>query len=695
MAKGRRWESRGDSIVLMLLIVAAGSICTSATNFQPVSDAHRSAAVELFTPVDGSFASIEDTYEAVQIFKILGIEGKGDVRGIACSLVSEVLGTSSSPLKELFYAVKVSSLLKCDAKDSHFEVTASILKSIPSDAKSLNDLYYSIVGLALIKNQIPEADVLLDDVDGIFQAIKALSQSDGRWRYSSDNPVSSTYAAGMALEALAGVISLATNEIEQSKINAVKSDILKLFDSIEKYDDGTFYFDDKAGSVSPLATTSSVVRGLTAFASSASGPVNLPEDTILGLTKYFLSIGVPGDAKEFFNQVNSLSCLENSRVSVPLVLTLPTTVVSLSSKDKLKVKVTTALSSRSPPLKVKVVQAFISGSKDVSVIENQELVFDEEGSLHVLDLPASIDVGKYIFAFEIVFHNSKDGKIYATGGQTKVPVYVSGAIKIEKAEIFVLDSDIGSIGTRKQLNFETENDVSLAANHLQKLRLSFQLSTPQGNVFKPHQAILKLKHEKAEHIFVVGNSGKQFQVILDFLGLVEKFFYLSGRYDIQLTVGDAVMENSFYQVIGHVELDLPEAPEKAPRPPLQRRDPFSRYGAKAEISHIFRAPEKRPSENLSLAFLVLTLLPFLGFLVGLLKLGLNLKNFPVASVPAMFAILFHVGVGAILSLYALFWLKLDLFTTLKGLGLLGIFLMFVGHRILSHLASSSAKLKSA
>lgn len=27
----------------------------------------------------------------------------------------------------------------------------------------------------------------------------------------------------------------------------------------------------------------------------------------------------------------------------------------------------------------------------------------------------------------------------------------------------------------------------------------------------------------------------------DFLGLVEKFFYLSGRYDIQLTVGDAVM----------------------------------------------------------------------------------------------------------------------------------------------------------
>lgn len=41
----------------------------------------------------------------------------------------------------------------------------------------------------------------------------------------------------------------------------------------------------------------------------------------------------------------------------------------------------------------------------------------------------------------------------------------------------------------------------------------------------------------------------------------------------------------------------------------------------------------------------------------LVKLGVNLKNFPSAPAPATFAILFHVGIGAILSLYALFWLK--------------------------------------
>lgn len=69
--------------------------------------------------------SLEETYEALQSFEILGIESKHGVRGTACSLVSEVLSSSSSPLKDLFYALKVSSLLKCDVKESQFEVSLS------------------------------------------------------------------------------------------------------------------------------------------------------------------------------------------------------------------------------------------------------------------------------------------------------------------------------------------------------------------------------------------------------------------------------------------------------------------------------------------------------------------------------------------------------------------------------------------
>lgn len=77
-----------------------------------------------------------------------------------------------------------------------------------------------------------------------------------------------------------------------------------------------------------------------------------------------------------------------------------------------------------------------------------------------------------------------------------------------------------------------------------------------------------------------------------------------------------LQENSLLQDIGYIELDLPEPPEKAPRPPAQPVDPYSRYGPKEEITHIFRAPEKLPPKELSLVFLGLTVLPFIGFLIG-------------------------------------------------------------------------------
>lgn len=129
------------------------------------------------------------------------------------------------------------------------------------------------------------------------------------------------------------------------------------------------------------------------FSDSLDLSLQLPGDKILGLAKFFLGIGVPGDTKDFFNQIDSLARLENnrqvlfffflvvcfihcwetivlklltfsimwvvfllrhymtcgiftgvggffcwSRVSVPLIVSLPSTVLSLTKKDQLKVR---------------------------------------------------------------------------------------------------------------------------------------------------------------------------------------------------------------------------------------------------------------------------------------------------------------------------------------------------------------------
>ena len=39
----------------------------------------------------------------------------------------------------------------------------------------------------------------------------------------------------------------------------------------------------------------------------------LPSEKIVGLAKFFLGIGIPGDAKDLFNQVDSLAYLESNR----------------------------------------------------------------------------------------------------------------------------------------------------------------------------------------------------------------------------------------------------------------------------------------------------------------------------------------------------------------------------------------------
>jgi len=684
--------------LLVLLLAAAFAPISSAV--RPVSDAHRSAAAELFAPsADGSFGDLERTYEAVRTFQILGLEKYKSVTGKACKFAADKLAApASSATKDLFHAARISGVLGCSVDAGVYDGVVARLKAVIKDTNSLLEFYYSVGGLLSIKEQ--GHNVVLSDAESTFHAIKALSQSDGRWRYDTNSAESSTFAAGIALEALAGVVALADAEVDPSMVGVVKNDIVKLFDTIKSYDDGTFYFDEKHVDATeykgPIMTSASVVRGVTSFATVATGKLNIPGEKVVGLGKFFLGIGLPGSAKDCFNQIESLSFLENNRVFIPLILSLPSKVFSLTSKDQLKVEVTTVFGSAAPPLKVNLVQVLGSDSK-VITSENKDLQFDLDNNVHYLDIAAlKIDVGKYSLVFEISLKEQEHESVYATGGRNTENVFITGLIKVDKAEIGISDNDTGTVESIQKLDLLKDTKVSLSANHLQKLRLSFQLTTPLGHTFKPHQVFLKLKHESnVEHLFVVPGSARQFKIVLDFLGLVEKFYYLSGRYDLELAVGDAAMENSFLRPLGHLELDLPEAPEKAPRPPAQAVDPFSKFGPKAEISHIFRSPEKRPPKELSLAFTGLTLLPFIGFLIGLVRLGVNLKNFPSLPGPAAFASLFHAGIGAVLLLYVLFWLKLDLFTTLKYLGFLGIFLVFVGHRTLSYLSSVSTKQKTA
>jgi oligosaccharyltransferase complex subunit delta (ribophorin II) len=119
---------------------------------------------------------------------------------------------------------------------------------------------------------------------------------------------------------------------------------------------------------------------------------------------------------------------------------------------------------------------------------SQELQFDLDNNVHFLDIaPLKIDVGKYSLVFEISLQEPEHESVYATGGRNTENVFITGLIKVDKAEIGISDNDAGTMESVQKLDLLKDTKVSLSANHLQKLRLSFQLATPLGHTFKPHQ----------------------------------------------------------------------------------------------------------------------------------------------------------------------------------------------------------------
>lgn len=149
---------------------------------------------------------------------------------------------------------------------------------------------------------------------------------------------------------------------------------------------------------------------------------------------------------------------------------------------------------------------------------------------------------------------------------------------------------------------------------------------------------------------------------------------VSDVFDIELIIGDSIITNPFRWSVGQIEVKITN-PQPASSPKIVR-------GPKPEIVHMFRQPDKRPAKAVSLLFTALTAAPFLILLVLWAKIGVNLGNFSARAVP------FHLGFGAILGLFTLFWLKLDMFTTCAWLIPVGSFTFFAGHRFLNYVARS-------
>lgn len=270
----------------------------------------------------------------------------------------------------------------------------------------------------------------------------------------------------------------------------------------------------------------------------------------------------------------------------------------------------------------------------------------------------------------------KDGNnLILTEDAIRFKLKVVHAAEISQVQVGVGSKKLGAKMKYSEGKFEN-NEVDLSG----KIGVQFKVNAA-GAAVKAHQAFfyLKNKQDSAVTTFIAEPDAN---LLYTATFEVKEHLEFSGEYEVSLGVGDSLFRPGFIEVSlgGIVVTGLPEPKRSG----TFNRKYLEKYDLLEEKSHTFREPEARPPVIISLVFTGACAVPLLGLLIAWRQMGINVQKLQSSFIP------FHVAIGSIFGLYFLYWYQLNMFTTLKCLGLLGSVTFILGNKVLSSLASSKS-----
>ncbi|CAI5469693.1 unnamed protein product [Closterium sp. Yama58-4] len=677
--------SRGFMAILAIISLVFAGSCAAIVNASPLATVE--AAKTLAVPSeDGSYGSLKETFQAVKLLSVVSKSSLDSAK--LCAWLKKLPAATSA--EEAFQKVSIAAALGCKGATAVVKEVETLFSTAASSS-SLDQLFYASAGTQILKANKWSTGSVPSGLKKAAAAILALKQADGTWAMGK-NGQGSVAAAGVAFEALAALKELGL--VDEKQVSAVTDAVGSLFSLLTTDSDpsgnAVSFFSASPAEGGALVATASAITGYLALASTLASPLAVRPPKVAEAGRYLVA-ALPLSLAEAAAWAEALAVLDNNPIFVPIFLSSPGHI-SISADPTLTVSVTTALGGKVPGVAVKLQSATIGGG---SAASGKELTAGKDGiSFSAKPFSKASTLGVYTLKFKIT--PPEESAFIVGSASVERPLLLSASMAVTSVSVAVLDSDGATPEAEKKLDFEKRtNFTDLSATHLQKLRVSLSLATPSGKAFVPHQAVLQLVNSIGmAYSFLLKPSGSTLSVQLELLELMDRLFYHSGEYTLKLIIGDQVMDNSFDWQLGTVDLDLPVAPETAPKLPARPESLVERFAAKPEIAHIFRKPDPRPAVVVSYSFVALALLPLVLLLVGLAVLGVNLKAFPSGGVPLLSALAFHGGIAALLLLYVAFWVQVNLFTTLKLIILLAVLTAIPGHQVLSYLADVAPKAKT-
>lgn len=162
-----------------------------------------------------------------------------------------------------------------------------------------------------------------------------------------------------------------------------------------------------------------------------------------------------------------------------------------------------------------------------------------------------------------------------------------------------------------------------------------------------------------------------------------------GVCEVTLLVGDSSIAQGLTWSLGTISIPASSDAAKAPKTKTASTQPAD--NSKPLIHHVHRPHYTQPPVFISLVFTVLSFAPLAITICGAFAIGANFKGLPLDSSSFLYVVLFHGSIAAMLVLYFIFWLGLDLAQTLLFAGALGIVVVLSGYKALSTLASARLK----
>jgi oligosaccharyltransferase complex subunit delta (ribophorin II) len=458
----------------------------------------------------------------------------------------------------------------------------------------------------------------------------------------------------------------------------LKGDLKKIQDSIEDVIAQADEIDEKYLQFeNGLLTTALVVDSAYQFATSSMTSAPIPEDKLIKFANYFLSRKHTQTLKDAASILQVITMLTRNKFHVPIAVTLASPVAVSTKSPSIQVRVSNLLGLSLGKLTVTAETARHLGDDAVVLSKKPFVVSLADPSLFELDL-MKVNPERGFYRVVISITSQSESKLIGTTG-AEVEVKVIGQVAIENVEVSIIDKEHTSV--MKSTKLQLPNKVQLEADHHQKITTRFMLKdTVTGKPMTAHQTFIRLTNlkTKQEVIFVAEeDDGDTYRFDLDVGARSKDFNNLSGKYTMELIIGDAVIENPISWTMADVQLTLGEDII------TKSFDEQYRYSMKPEIKHLFREPEKRPPAVVSNFFTVLVLLPLLILIILWIKIGANISNFSCS----LSAIGFHLGLIAIFSLYLCYFLHLNMFSTLRYLGIIGLPTFLFGNKLLSGIAA--------